>query len=145
MLYTENGLAVVQLTASFASGCEWIVRNGAAPTGKVVATRAAIFGRAEWTLSGFVRRFVFSPIFESSIPDSVGIPFDDRDGKWAVENEGVAPDIDVENWPKDAAAGHDMQLEAAVKEGLAQLKAHPVDRATKEPAAPEWGKRKPPM
>jgi C-terminal processing protease CtpA/Prc len=23
-----------------------------------------------------------------------------RDGKWAVENEGVAPDIDIENWPK---------------------------------------------
>lgn len=70
-----------------------------------------------------------------------------RDNKWRVENEGVAPDIDVENWPKEAAAGHDAQLEAAVKEGLAQLKAHPVDRATKEPASPEWGKRKvpPPM
>ena len=68
-----------------------------------------------------------------------------RDNKWHVENEGVAPDIDVECWPKDMAAGHDMQLEAAVKEGLAQLKAHPVDRAAKEPASPEWGKRKPPM
>jgi hypothetical protein len=28
-----------------------------------------------------------------------------RDNKWAVENEGVAPDIDVENWPKDVIAG----------------------------------------
>ena len=28
-----------------------------------------------------------------------------RDGKWAVENEGVAPDVDVENWPKDVIAG----------------------------------------
>ena len=37
-----------------------------------------------------------------------------RDGKWAVENEGVAPDIDVENWPKDVIAGHDPQLERAV-------------------------------
>ena len=33
-----------------------------------------------------------------------------RDGKWAVENEGVAPDIDVENWPKDVIAGRDPQL-----------------------------------
>ena len=24
-----------------------------------------------------------------------------RDGCWAVENEGVAPDVDIENWPKD--------------------------------------------
>ena len=31
--------------------------------------------------------------------------FIDRDGKWAIENEGVAPDIDVENWPKDVIAG----------------------------------------
>ena len=40
-----------------------------------------------------------------------------RDGKWAVENEGVAPDIDVENWPKDVIAGHDPQLERAVQKG----------------------------
>ena len=42
-----------------------------------------------------------------------------RDGKWAVENEGVAPDIDVENWPKDVIAGHDPQLERAVAGGAA--------------------------
>ena len=40
-----------------------------------------------------------------------------RDGKWAVENEGVAPDIDVENTPKEVIAGHDPQLERAVAEG----------------------------
>ncbi len=28
-----------------------------------------------------------------------------REGKWAVENEGMTPDIDVENWPKDVVAG----------------------------------------
>ena len=41
------------------------------------------------------------------------------DGHWAVENEGVAPDVDVENWPKDVIAGHDPQLERAVEEGPA--------------------------
>jgi tricorn protease len=68
-----------------------------------------------------------------------------RDGKWAVENEGVAPDIDVENTPKEVIAGHDPQLEAAVAEALKQLAAHPVERATQEPPPPTWGKRiKPP-
>jgi len=68
-----------------------------------------------------------------------------RDGKWAVENEGTAPDIDVENTPKEAIAGHDLQLERAVAEAMKQLKEHPVDRATKEPPPPLWGKRaKPP-
>jgi tricorn protease len=65
-----------------------------------------------------------------------------RDGRWAVENEGVAPDVDVENWPKDVIAGRDPQLERAVREALRMLKEHPVDRATKEPPPPTWGKRK---
>jgi tricorn protease len=65
-----------------------------------------------------------------------------RDGKWAVENEGVAPDIDVENTPKEVIAGHDPQLERAVEEALRLLKEHPVKRMTTEPPPPEYGKRK---
>jgi len=65
-----------------------------------------------------------------------------RDGKWAVENEGVAPDIDVENFPKDMIAGHDPQLERAVEEAMRLLKANPVDRKTTEPPPPTWGKRR---
>ncbi len=68
-----------------------------------------------------------------------------RDGKWAVENEGVAPDIDVENTPKEVIAGHDPQLEKAVEEAMKQLQAHPVERATKEPPPPTWGKRIKPL
>ena len=65
-----------------------------------------------------------------------------KDGKWAVENEGVAPDIDVENWPKDVIAGHDPQLERAVEEAMRMLKEKPPTRMTTEPAPPTWGKRK---
>jgi tricorn protease len=65
-----------------------------------------------------------------------------RDGKWAVENEGTAPDIDVENWPKDMIAGHDMQLERAVQEAMKALREKPVQRMTTEPAPPTWGQRK---
>ena len=68
--------------------------------------------------------------------------FVDRDGKWAVENEGVAPDIDVENFPKDVIAGKDPQLERAVEEALKLLKAKPIDRKTVEPPGPTWGQRK---
>ena len=64
-----------------------------------------------------------------------------RDGKWAVENEGVGPDIDVENWPKDVIAGRDPQLERAVEEAMRQLRERPVDRMTKEPPPPTWGQR----
>ncbi|NOT49079.1 MAG: protease, partial [Acidobacteria bacterium] len=68
--------------------------------------------------------------------------FFNRAGKWAVENEGVAPDIDVENWPKDVVAGRDPQLERAVEEAMRQLKEKPVMRADNEPAPPVWGTRK---
>ena len=38
-----------------------------------------------------------------------------RNGKeWAVENEGISPNIEVEDWPAEMAGGHDAQLEQAV-------------------------------
>lgn len=68
--------------------------------------------------------------------------FFSAEGKWAVENVGVSPDVDVENWPKDVVAGHDPQLEKAVEVALQQLKDHPVQRLMKEPPPPTWGQRK---
>jgi tricorn protease len=68
--------------------------------------------------------------------------FFDREGRWAVENEGTPPDIDVENFPKEVIAGHDPQLERAVEEAMKLLKASPVKRMTTEPPPPTWGKRK---
>jgi tricorn protease len=65
-----------------------------------------------------------------------------REGQWALENEGIAPDIDVENWPKDVIAGKDPQLERAIEEAMKLLKASPVKRLTTEPAPPTWGSRK---
>ena len=53
--------------------------------------------------------------------------FFSRDGKWAVENEGVAPDP---------------QLERAVQEAMRLLKEHPVDRLSAEPPPPNWGRRR---
>ncbi len=66
-----------------------------------------------------------------------------RDDAWDVENVGTAPDIDVENWPKEVIAGHDSQLERAVAEAMRMGAQNRVVRATREPASPDWGKRKP--
>ncbi|MCC6317961.1 MAG: PD40 domain-containing protein [Gemmatimonadaceae bacterium] len=66
--------------------------------------------------------------------------FFDRDGKWAVENEGVAPDIEVENYPREVIAGRDPQLERAVAEAMKLLQANPVV-LRKEPPGPTWGRR----
>jgi tricorn protease len=54
------------------------------------------------------------------------LAFYDVHGKWAVENEGVAPDIEVENTPADVIAGKDPQLERAVQEALKLLERQPT-------------------
>ena len=68
--------------------------------------------------------------------------FFSAEGKWAVENEGTAPDVDVENWPKDVIAGRDPQLEKAVDLALELLRKNPDPRLMKEPAPPTWGRRR---
>jgi tricorn protease len=67
--------------------------------------------------------------------------FFDLEGKWSMENTGESPDIDVENWPKDVAAGKDMQLIRSVEEAMRLLAANPVKRLMKEPPPPTWGAR----
>jgi tricorn protease len=55
------------------------------------------------------------------------------DEKWIIEQEGVAPDVEVENYPKDLIRGHDAQLEKAVELILKELKPH---REVQQPADP---------
>ena len=71
-----------------------------------------------------------------------GLAFYDMSGQWAVENEGVVPDIEVEYSAAEVARGHDPQLERAVQEALKLLEQNPVrrvprpapiDRASKKP------------
>jgi len=61
--------------------------------------------------------------------------FFDVNGEWAVEADGVAPDIEVMNTPADVHAGRDAQLEAAVEEALRLLETQAVELKP-EPAAP---------
>jgi tricorn protease len=54
------------------------------------------------------------------------LAFYDLSGKWAVENEGVAPDIEVEYTPAEVIKGRDPQLERAVVEAMKLLEKNPV-------------------
>ena len=62
--------------------------------------------------------------------------FYDPSGHWAVENEGVAPDIEVEQTPAEVIAGHDPQLERGVAEAMKRLREHPV-KLQPVPAPPD--------
>jgi tricorn protease len=61
--------------------------------------------------------------------------FFDLQGRWDVENVGVAPDIEVAQTPALTAQGRDPQLERAVQEALRLLAANPV-KPLSEPAPP---------
>lgn len=55
----------------------------------------------------------------------------DTDGKWIIENEGVAPDIFVEQTPKDLLEGRDPQLERTIKVLQDEMKTYKYPNVTK--------------
>ena len=50
-----------------------------------------------------------------------------------VENVGVAPDIDVEQWPADVINGRDPQLEKAIEVALRELEKNPPEEPVRPP------------
>ena len=64
--------------------------------------------------------------------------FFDVNGEWAVEAEGVAPDIEVRNDPAPVIAGGDPQLEAAVREALRLLETGTVTFQDEPPPPVRW-------
>ncbi len=69
--------------------------------------------------------------------------FYDVDGNWAVEGEGVAPDIEVEMTPADVIMGRDPQLEKAVEVALERLRHERVVLQPEPPAPVRY--RRPPV
>jgi tricorn protease len=62
----------------------------------------------------------------------------DPDGNWQVENEGVAPDMEVIDRPELVAAGQDPSLEAGVTYLLEQLEKNPPRKVEAEPAPKDF-------
>ena len=52
---------------------------------------------------------------------------------FVIENEGVPPDVDVEQTPADVIKGRDPQLEKAIEIVMAELKANPPKKAVRPP------------
>lgn len=62
---------------------------------------------------------------------------------WAVENAGVPPDVEVEQWPAAVNAGHDPQLEKAIETTLQLLPGTAPTQPTRPPY-PDRVTRQPP-
>src|ERR1051325_2618863 len=80
------------------------------------------------TWGGLVGTIGVPPTIDGGGITAPGLAFYDLNGRWAVENEGITPDIEVEYSADQVLKGHDPQLERAVQEGLKLLEQNPFKR-----------------
>ena len=83
------------------------------------------------TWGGLVGTLGFPPTIDGGGITAPNLAFYDLSGKWAVENEGISPDIEVEYTPAEVLKGRDPQLERAVQEAKKLLEQNPVRRVTR--------------
>jgi tricorn protease len=82
-----------------------------------------LVGKRTW--GGLIGIYDYPTLIDGGMFTSPRLAIYSPEGEWEVENEGVAPDIEVEMTPKSVIEGHDPQLEQAVALVLAELERAP--------------------
>ncbi len=90
-----------------------------------------LIGTKTW--GGLVGIWDVPPLIDGGFITSPRGGFYNTEGEWEVENEGVPPDIEVEQLPKLVARGHDPQLEKAVEVALELLKTEAIELLPQPP------------
>ncbi|MDZ4808174.1 MAG: PDZ domain-containing protein [Bacteroidota bacterium] len=91
-----------------------------------------IVGKRTW--GGLVGILGFPEFIDGGGVTAPNLAIWTKDG-FVVENTGVAPDIEVEQWPGDVIKGKDPQLEKAIEIALKELQKNPPEEL-KRPAYP---------
>jgi tricorn protease len=89
-----------------------------------------LIGKRTW--GGLVGILNFPVLMDGGYVTAPNVAFWNEEG-WKIENEGVAPDIDVDQLPAEVAAGKDPQLDRAIQVVLDQLKASPPEKPVRPP------------
>jgi tricorn protease len=89
-----------------------------------------IVGKRTW--GGLVGILGYPPLMDGGTVTAPNIAFWTEQG-FGVENEGVAPDIEVEQWPREVNAGRDPQLDRAIQVALDALAKNPTAPAKMPP------------
>lgn len=92
-----------------------------------------LIGKTTW--GGLVGVLGFPEFIDGGIVTAPNLAFYDERG-FVIENEGVAPDIEVEQWPAEVIQGKDPQLEKAIEVILEQLRKSPPQKM-KTPSYPK--------
>jgi tricorn protease len=100
--------------------------------GKLIGTR---------TWGGLIGISANPPLMDGGVLTVPYVRFFDTRSRWTIENEGVAPDLEVALDPIATNTGRDSQLEAAIADVMSQLKTHNDSVPRTAPALPkELGK-----
>ncbi|MDH3441050.1 MAG: PDZ domain-containing protein, partial [Gammaproteobacteria bacterium] len=95
--------------------------------GKLIGTR---------TWGGLIGIFANPLLIDGGVVTVPFFRFFDTERNWTVENQGVAPDIEVSLDPIASNAGRDTQLEAAIREMLSQLETYESSIPKEAPVYP---------
>jgi tricorn protease len=96
-----------------------------------------LIGKRTW--GGLVGVLGFPELMDGGSVTAPNLAIWTEEDGWVVENEGVPPDIEVEQTPADVIAGRDPQLEKAIEVVMEELKKNPP-ADPKRPAYPVRGK-----
>ncbi len=89
-----------------------------------------LIGKRTW--GGLVGTLGFPILMDGGYVTAPNLAIWTEEG-WVVENEGVPPDIEVEQWPDQVMAGHDPQLEKAIAVIMEELKENPPKKVKRPP------------
>ncbi|MBN1567863.1 MAG: PD40 domain-containing protein [Acidobacteria bacterium] len=82
-----------------------------------------LIGKRTW--GGLVGMLGFPVLMDGGYVTAPNLAIWTPEEGWTVENEGVPPDIEVEQIPSEVIAGHDPQLEKAIQVIMEELKKNP--------------------
>jgi len=89
-----------------------------------------LVGKRTW--GGLVGILGFPILMDGGSVTAPNLAFWTEDG-YGVENEGISPDVEVEQKPKDVLAGRDPQLEKAIEIALRELEKTPPAEPVRPP------------
>jgi tricorn protease len=90
-----------------------------------------LVGKRTW--GGLVGTLGFPILMDGGVVTAPNLAIWTPEEGWTVENEGVPPDIEVEQTPADVMNGRDPQLEKAIEVVMEELKKKPSPQVTRPP------------
>jgi tricorn protease len=114
-IFGPKVMLINQNSGSGGDAMPWYFRKAA--IGKLIGTR---------TWGGLVGIGGYPPLIDGGRVMAPRYAIYGLQGEWEVENHGIPPDVLIEDLPRDAADGHDKQLETGVQLILNELKTDPL-------------------